>query len=108
MKNSLEIGQRLRDQREAHGYTREELAEMVDITPRFCYDIELGNKGMSIDTLSLLSKILCVSTDYILFGSNIYSKDDDTDSFISLIHSCPKSKKEHLRGIITCFLKAVH
>ena len=41
------IGQRIRKQREFIGYTREQFAELLDVTPKFCSDIELGVKGMS-------------------------------------------------------------
>ena len=35
------IGRRIRTQREAMGYTREQFAELLDVTPKFCSDIEL-------------------------------------------------------------------
>ena len=55
LKNSILIGERIKKQRLLIGYSREKLAEMVDITPRFCYDLELGNKNMSVNTLLKLS-----------------------------------------------------
>ena len=64
----VEIGTRIRSQREAFGYTREAFAEMLDITPKFCADIELGKKGMSVPTLCRIASVLKLSTDYILFG----------------------------------------
>ena len=45
------MGERIRQAREDMGYTRETFSEMANITPRFCYDIESGKKGVSIDTL---------------------------------------------------------
>jgi len=68
------IGIRIRNQREFLGFTREQLAEMIDVTPKFCSDIELGVKGMSLNTLDLLSNMLKLSTDYILYGN--FNKDD--------------------------------
>ena len=58
LKNSILIGERIKKQRLLIGYSREKLAEMVDITPRFCYDLELGNKNMSVNTLLKLSTAL--------------------------------------------------
>lgn len=107
MSNRLKIGQRIRDQREALGYTREELAELVNITPRFCYDLELGNKGMSVETLCLLSEKLNISTDYILFGADADNNNEDMQIMISLIHTCPKDKCSHLKNIISCYLQAI-
>lgn len=63
------IGTRIRKQRELFGYTREVFAEKLDITPKFCSDIELGVKGMSVQTLCKIAAVLKLSTDYILFGT---------------------------------------
>ena len=63
------IGKRIRTQREMLGYSREKLAEYLSVTPKFCSDIELGLKGMSMQTLCNMSSILNVPVDYILFGT---------------------------------------
>ena len=39
------IGKRIRQQREYMGFTREQFAEQIDVTPKFCSDIETGAKG---------------------------------------------------------------
>lgn len=67
MSNKI-IGQRIREMREAHSYTREALAELVDISDKFLYEIETGRKGFSADVLCRLSKVLSVSCDYIMLG----------------------------------------
>lgn len=41
----VSIGGRIRRQREFLGYTREQFAELLDVTPKFCSDIELGVQG---------------------------------------------------------------
>ena len=64
----VSIGGRIRRQREFLGYTREHFAELLDVTPKFCSDIELGVKGMSVQTLCRISEVLRLSTDFILFG----------------------------------------
>lgn len=105
LKNSVLIGERIKKQRLLIGYSREKLAEMVDITPRFCYDLELGNKNMSVNTLLKLSTALNVSIDYLLFGSS--SETDEFTAIDSLIRTCPVSKLEHLEQIISHFIQAV-
>ena len=62
------IGKRIRQARESMKMTREELADRVDITPRFLADIEAGIKGMSMNTLCGISKELGVSLDHIVNG----------------------------------------
>ena len=102
--NNLEIGQRIRKQRELLGLTREELAEKLDISTKFCYDIELGAKGMSVETLCKMSAELMLSTDYILFGkTNNNEKDEELELLISY---CDKEKAEYLKNIIRNFIKA--
>lgn len=64
-----EIGGRIRKQREYLGYTREQFAELLEVTPKFCSDIELGVKGMSVSTLCKIAHILRLPTDFILFGT---------------------------------------
>ncbi len=62
------VGRRIRLKRDAMGMTRDNLAEAIDVTPKFIQDIEYGNKGMSTETLARLSEALGLTTDYILKG----------------------------------------
>ena len=78
--NWRDVGSRIRQQREYMGYTREQLAELLDVTPKFCSDIELGVKGMSVPTLCKLSEALRLSTDYILFGHQHGKRTDHADA----------------------------
>ena len=100
----VNIGKRIRTQREYLGFTREMLAEKIDVTPKFCSDIELGVKGMSVQTLCRLSEVLNLSADYILFGKN----DGGCFSPLSLlIDQCPPEKMPHLENIIKSFMFAI-
>lgn len=62
------IGGRIRKQREYLGLTREQFAEKLDITPKFCADIELGTKGMSVPTLCRIATTLACPPTIFLFG----------------------------------------
>ncbi len=105
MSNYFEIGACIKSQRELLGITREELAERLDITPRFCYDLELRYKGMSFSTLISISSELNISTDYLLFGD---SKEDlKLSESISLIKKCPLEKRQYLNKIISEFIHAM-
>lgn len=63
-----QIGDRIRELREIQNFTREVFAEKVDISAKFLYEIEVGRKGFSAETLCRISRALCVSCDYIMFG----------------------------------------
>ncbi|MCD7812275.1 MAG: helix-turn-helix transcriptional regulator [Ruminococcus sp.] len=100
------MGARIRSQRELLGYTREQLAERLEVSSKFCSDIELGIKGMSLNTLAKLSDILHLSTDFILFGE----QDADAakaDALLQMINQCPPCHRGELTVIIQAFLKAV-
>ena len=99
--NWNEIGKRIRKQREYLGYTREVFAEKLDITPKFCSDIELGVKGMSVNTLCRIAEELNLSCDYILYGDVPDGSDPQT---LALIKECPSDKAPYLRDIIKAFV----
>lgn len=96
-----EIGERIKKRREELLLSREKLAEQLDITPKFCSDIESGSRGFSIATLFKLMDVLMLSSDYILIGKN--SKESD-QVFLQLISNCPDSQKSHLAKIIREFI----
>lgn len=101
----IQLGERIKKQRLLLGYSREKLAEMAEITPRFCYDLELGLKNMSVNTLVKLSAALHISIDYLLHGSN--QEENQYSSLFSLIERCPAKDLEHLEQIVSHYIQAV-
>lgn len=98
------IGTRIRKQREFLGYTREQFAELLEVTPKFCSDIELGVKGMSVQTLCKIARTLRLSTDYILFGKET-AKADDAVSLI--LENCSDMERKYAEQILKTFLIAM-
>jgi len=99
------IGGRIRQQREYLGYTREQFAELLDVTPKFCSDIELGVKGMSVPTLCKIANALRLSADYILFGRTEIHPDE---SVALLLQSCDKTERKYAEDILKVFLLAMN
>lgn len=97
------IGGRVRKQRERFGYTREAFAEKLEVTPKFCADIELGNKGMSVQTLCKISSLLNLSTDYILFGS----QEEEESASVRMLRRCSPLERKYAEEILRIFLKAM-
>lgn len=98
------MGARIRKQREYMKLTREQLAELLDVTPKFCADIELGNKGISVQTLCRLSNVLRLSTDYILFGEQ---EETDTGELIRMLKQCTPEEHEHAEQLLKVFFSAM-
>ena len=101
----LAIGARIRSQREYLGYTREQLAEYLGVTPKFCSDIELGAKGMSVPTLCKISKILRLKTDYILFGKR---EVKFSEPLSLLLESCTDTERIYAEQLLKTFLIAMN
>lgn len=64
----IAIGNRIRQCRKQRKFTQEALAEALNVSPHYIYEIECGLKTMSLKVLIALSEKLDLSTDYILFG----------------------------------------
>lgn len=99
------VGRRIRKLREEKGWTRSNLAEHLDVSDRYSSSIELGQKGMSINTLLRLAEILEVTTDYILTGVDMQkARPKDFDRAIDLLDCCPPEKLPYLETIVLDFL----
>ena len=96
------VGNRIRELREMHNYTREGMAEMVEISPKFLYEIENNLKGMSAHTLLNICKALDVSCDYIMTGGGEYTCDQEV---ITIIESFDASQIPNVKKILTQLLE---
>ena len=107
-----EMGKRIRSRREALGFSREKLAELLDVSPQFVADIEYGNKGISIKRFYLLSQVLDVTADYLLAG-NIYSNEVDRESMLvceeimTLLQRCDTKQLKGIREIAEIYADGV-
>ena len=99
------IGKRIRQQREFMGLTREQFAEQIDVTPKFCSDIEAGVKGMSVPTLCRIAKVLRLSTDYILWGKE---GSDNTDSVMMVLENCSERERTYAEQLLKTFVAAMN
>ena len=75
--NGLTAGERILMLRSDRGYTREQLAELANISEKFLYEIETGKKGFLSFSLLNISKALEVSLDYIMTGTGSRKYDDE-------------------------------
>ena len=105
--NYREMGLRIRKQREISGYTREQLAEKLEVSVKFCSDIELGIRGISIQTLAKLSDILGLSADYILFGECMHENSMQLESIYLFSQKCPEKHRNNLLSIVSAFVESV-
>ena len=88
---NLEIGERVRLTRVSRGFTREELAEILNISTLFLGYIECGQRGMSLTTLQNMCRILNVSADYLLLGKEKEGTVDE--DFVTAVKELPDEYK---------------
>ena len=60
---------RIRKAREEQGYTRERFAEALDVSVSYLAELERGRTGISVKMLIKVCKLLGLSADYVLFGT---------------------------------------
>ena len=63
-----EIGQRIKELRKNYNLTRDNLAELLDISPGHVRLIEVGERGTTTARYIALSSMFHVSLDYLLAG----------------------------------------
>ena len=103
-----QIGLRLRRKREQAGYTREKLAELCSLSPRFIANIEFGDATFSLDSLMSMCRVLSCASDDLLFGD---SRDadiwaDTIDKIQKLDEKYQKPVDKAIQGIIEAIVAA--
>ena len=80
--SNIDMGKRIRIERERAGMTREVLAECIDVTPRFIADVERGRVGISVPTLKRMCEVLNISSDSLLWGKTTQTSIDEKLKFV--------------------------
>ena len=76
----MDLGKRVRKQRQLIGLTQQELADLVGVSTSFVGHVERGTRKASLETLVALSNALGVGVDYLLAGSLEGSPDEENPS----------------------------
>ena len=91
------IGRNIRLEREARRLTRDELAEMMELTTSHMGLIERGERGATAVTLSKVSRAFDLPVDHLFSSprqSGLTSKEDD--------NSGPQVARKKVQSLITC------
>lgn len=66
----MQAGLRIKRLQKQQMLTQEKLAELVNLSPHYIFEIEKSLKTMSINTLNNIVVALNTLADYILYGSS--------------------------------------
>lgn len=86
MKIYKKAGERIYLTRVMRGYTRDDLAELAFISPKFLYEIETGRKGFSAVVLYNVCQALKVDCDYIMTGKENVGYDQKLMNTLQLFN----------------------
>ncbi|EJS63467.1 helix-turn-helix domain-containing protein [Bacillus cereus] len=78
------IGKRIKEIRMSLGYTQQQFADSVDISKPMVSYIESGKKTPSRETVSKISNLANVSTDYIVGLSDNKNNEESSTSDVML------------------------
>lgn len=92
------LGLKIKKLRERRKLTREKLGEMAEISDRFIYDVETGQKGISAETLYKLSRALNVTSDYLLF--EVEENKNELSYVTEILKKLDKDNLESVEKII--------
>lgn len=91
------IGKRIQECRKKQGFTQEQLADQMNVSIQMVSNLERGNKAIRIDNLINLSRILDISTDYILTGKE---SKEDIQALASNITQLPERDRKMVKMLI--------
>ncbi|MBD5137217.1 MAG: helix-turn-helix transcriptional regulator [Lachnospiraceae bacterium] len=99
------IGLRIKYCRHAKHLTQEKLAELIDVSPHYIYEIERGTKAMSLYTLNNIAEFLGTSADYLLYGYE--QVNHNSDELYELTKNLPPQKRTVLANILSILLQYI-
>ena len=97
----FKIGERVRENRKAEGYTQAQLAEAVNLSTEYICEIETGRKNASLTALARISDVLNVTIDELLFGCC------SEDTFIRAMTVVMKDCTEYERKVLCDNMKSL-
>jgi len=91
------LNERLARLREEAGYTKKEVANILNIDPSTYGKYELGKREPDYEMLSKIAEIFNVSTDYLLCRTDIRepitpTSDDEVNEILESLHKRPEMK----------------
>ena len=93
------LGERIRKVRKEKHFTQEQLAEACNLSAAHIGHIERGTRALSIESLITISKVLNISTDYLLLDISNFS-DRKLSSIFNAIDNINDDKYNRLYSIM--------
>lgn len=100
-----ELGNRARAARKRKGYTQEQLAEIIGITPGHVGNIEHAHTKIGLDTLIRLCRALDVTPDKLLFDSAFQPKTVTNHEMAELLQQATPAQLKKVVKLVRTMLE---
>ena len=94
------VGARIKRMRKARGLTQAQLAEILDVTPKYISNLETGSKLPKLETFISLANALKCGTDALLFDALDAPATSIEDSVSSRLATLPLVDRRRIQRII--------
>ncbi len=105
------IGQKIRQEREKLGLTRQQLAELVSLSDYYIGQLERGERQMSLPVLVNIANVLHLSLDHLIYtpfdykvqeAAAVYKEDNNhrTIELNSLFNRCSATEQELILKLV--------
>ena len=102
---NLEIGKRIRQQRKAHGLTREEFAENLSTTMQYISRLERAKNKVSIEYLYRIADALDCSIYTLLPATQLPQRKFFSEELMYQLDHCSLKQKQFIANYVTWFLQ---
>lgn len=92
--NYMDLGQRIREERQKLNLTQEKLSEAINVSSAYIGQIERGERCPTLETLIKLSNCLGASIDYLLRESIEPSSTNLSNLWVQLTQELSNDEKE--------------
>lgn len=100
------IGHRMREERGKLGLSREEFAEIIELSDYYVGQLERGQRQMSLPVLVKVANCLHVSLDHLVFGNPSHNDVCKVHEACDFYEICSSNKDKEINNLINkCSLK---
>lgn len=101
MRNIEEVGKRIRQLRECKKISREELAEILELSDSYIGLIERGARGITLENLVKIANLFEVSLDYFVVESKEFTPSKQIQYLLKTIDSFNENDYNFIVNIVS-------
>lgn len=105
--NAKAIGQKLKDERKRLGFTQEQVAEVIGISPAFVGHIERAERSMSLDTLIHFCNLYRITMDYLLSDTLQLQQNNTLEQINSMLQSKTEAQQMAILDILRSVVRHI-